>query len=91
MVEILGLQVMDLIQNHIGEVIIAIIAFLIHRSLKSVDKSIEKLDTTTSSLNDTTTELKLEVKDRPSFTETEEITGKIVKAAINEHIIKDHK
>lgn len=80
-----------IIANHIVEVIIAIIGYFLVRSLKQVDKSIAKLDKTTSDLDTTTDNLTLEMQQRPDWSATKKMAKEVTTAAINEHIINDHK
>ena len=81
----------EMIAEHIVSVFIAVIGFFLVRSLKKVDESISDLNKTTKSLDSTTDDLKLEMKDRPNWTNVKSICKEVSHAAISEHIINDHK
>ena len=81
----------EFVSNHLGEIIIGLISYLINRSIKNTDKAIEKLVETVESIEGTCATLTLEVSQRPNWTATKRMSNEVTKAQLNQHIIDDHK
>ncbi len=73
----------EMIASHVVEVVIAIIGYFIMRTLKKVDTSI-------SSLDETTRQLQLDMKDKTTEPEVKDICRDVSDAAVSHHLIHDH-
>lgn len=89
--KIKGILVDEFISNNIGEVIVSAVIYLLIRSIKGIDKTIEILNGNVQNLDKTCDQLALDVQSRPSWPRAKSMSKEVTKAAINQHIIDDHK
>ena len=70
-------------EHYVIEIVLGVVGFFIIRTLNNVDKSI-------ATLNETVQGLELSLKDRPNFEQVKHIAVECSEDAVKDHIIDKH-